>query len=351
MPWAVCQHSREKINEAGRLLITLRPDDPQRESALEVIKNWRAAHAYPLNAVKLTLANRARANVNANALVVQRLKRLSSMALKLRHNPSMRLSQMQDIGGCRAVLNSAAEVAKLVRVYERAMDRHKRRDDRAFVWRKDDYILQPKLDGYRGVHLIMKYQSLDRKEYNEQKIEIQIRSKLQHAWATAVETCQTFTGQALKSRIKSASETWLRFFVLMSSAIAARERRPPVPGTPERKDDRKRELAALESSERIISLLEGWRTAMSHDVVAYNRRYMAFMMELDAVKKSLRITPFMDVEAANDTYLMREVATETDPNVQVVLVSADSVAALQRAYPNYYVDTAAFIEAIKQEIY
>jgi hypothetical protein len=37
--------------------------------------------------------------------------------------------------------------------------------------------------------------------YNDLKIEMQLRSQYQHAWATAVETVGTFIGQALKSSI------------------------------------------------------------------------------------------------------------------------------------------------------
>jgi len=59
---------------------------------------------------------------------------------------------------------------------------------------------------------------------------MQIRSQLQHAWATAVETVGTFLQQALKS--SQGDEGWQRFFALMGNAMAMRERRPPVPNTP-----------------------------------------------------------------------------------------------------------------------
>ena len=42
--------------------------------------------------------------------VSQRLKRLPTIVDKLRREPTMKLSQMHDIGGCRVVLESAAEV-------------------------------------------------------------------------------------------------------------------------------------------------------------------------------------------------------------------------------------------------
>ena len=53
------------------------------------------------------------------------------------------------------------------------------------------------------------------------RIEIQFRSRLKHAWAAAVETVGTASGQALKS--SEGDEGWLRFFVLMASEIAFSE--------------------------------------------------------------------------------------------------------------------------------
>src|SRR5439155_14406089 len=96
---------------------------------------------------------------------------------------------MQDICGSRAVVRSARRVQELVRLYKESRDlRHERVDE-------DDYIEKPKGSGYRSVHLIYRYTSDRSKTYNGLKIEMQFRSALQHAWATAVETVDTFQGR------------------------------------------------------------------------------------------------------------------------------------------------------------
>ena len=142
----------------------------------------------------------------------------------------MKLSQMQDIGGCRAVVRTVGRVDALVKLYARARAKN---PHRAVYVKPFDYIKCPKVDGYRGVHLIYKYRSQSRThgKWNGLRIEIQLRSILQHAWATAVETVDAFTGQALKTSAGTGSErkNWGRFFALISSAIAIREKRPPVP--------------------------------------------------------------------------------------------------------------------------
>ena len=351
MAWTACEFGRGRIDDAGHKLIALEPLHPERDLALDVINNWRSCHSYPLHIITNTLLNRAR-QVNQNALVARRTKRLPSIALKLRQNANMKLSQMQDIGGCRAVLNSVAEVERLAKAYRDATKKHPDKTDRSFLLKEYDYIEHPKQDGYRGIHLIMKYQSKEKPASNGQRIEIQLRSKLQHAWATAVETCQTFTGQALKSKIKSAQDTWLRFVSIMSTAIAVREKRPIVPDTPHLKAERKAALADLEKQENVISLLQSWSNVMQHQTISDDHESEAFLLELNIAQKLLSVTTFKENEVllAHAQYLAREKATESDQNVQVVLVSADSVANLKRAYPNFYVDTTAFIHAIRQEI-
>jgi ppGpp synthetase/RelA/SpoT-type nucleotidyltranferase len=82
-----------------------------------------------------------------------------------------------------------------------------------------DYIKEPKPDGYRSYHLICRYQGIHQDgAYKGLRIEIQIRSAMQHAWATAVETIDAFTGQALKTNI-SGDVTWKRFFHAWEAAL------------------------------------------------------------------------------------------------------------------------------------
>lgn len=351
MAWTVRQYSKGEINRAGDNLVNLQVGDPAREASLPVINNWRACHSYPLQTIKMTLLHRAK-GIDDQALIAQRLKRLPSIAIKLKDNPNMKLSQMQDVGGCRAVMRRPSDVKKLVQIYEAS--KSKNPHDRPALIEKYDYIACPKPDGYRSVHLVYKYQSKsqERKAFDGQRIEIQIRSQLQHAWATAVETSQTFTGQALKSKIKNASESWLRFFALMGSAIAVRERGRIVPGTPENKVERTDELRMLASQEKVVECLQGWDRAMHHLEESGTENAYAFVLVLDPTAMKLKIASF-DKEAltnAQEYYLRMEKETESDPRVQVVLVSVDSVDALRKAYPNYYVDSEAFIRAVEREI-
>src|SRR6266498_4478476 len=236
MAWTKPDYKRGEIDRAGDFLINAGgiADGPATieqiegyvedvDKAFAIINNWRSSHSYPLQVLKMTLLTRAK-RVDNDAIVAQRIKRLSSIASKLKRNSNMKLSQMQDLGGCRAVLGTPRRVTELVDIYEKAAAKNPR--DRPEFIKKYDYIKEPKIDGYRSVHFVYKYRTnaAGPAIYNGLRIEIQLRSRLQHAWATAVETVSTFTGQALKSNI--GDEAWKRFFALVGSAIAARELTP-----------------------------------------------------------------------------------------------------------------------------
>ena len=92
----------EQIDQAGRVLVHETDIDKWSQSA-RVINMWRASHAGPLNTFRMNLRRRVR----GRSFVVQRLKRLPSIISKLERLPRIRLSKMQDIGGCRAVLSTS----------------------------------------------------------------------------------------------------------------------------------------------------------------------------------------------------------------------------------------------------
>ena len=264
---------------------------------------------------------------------------------------------MQDIGGCRAVLPNARKVIQLVNTYKKSQSKNPSKRCYCDGFDDFDYIHEPKPDGYRSIHLIARFRtsSSQRKMYNEQRIEIQIRSKLQHLWATAVETAQVFTGQALKSKFKNATEDWLRFFALTSNAFALRERMPPVPGTPEDREQLVSELKSIVERANIMDTLWGLSNTVRH--IAQHKREVVgaqmFLLVLDPATRELSTTAFSQEEIveAQKEYQEREKDADSDPNKQVVLVSVESVDALRKAYPNYYVDTKEFINAVWAEMH
>jgi hypothetical protein len=335
------EYTRGSVDKAGRTYVDPSAGAEDREMALAIINNWRSSHSYPLNALQVVLRKLA-AKIDNDPTVAQRIKRLPSIRHKLERFTGMKLSRMQDIGGCRAVLSSVKEVDELVNYYKT-----KSRAKHVLV-REDPYILQPKDSGYRGVHLVYSYDG--RTEWNGLKVEIQLRSRLQHGWATAVETVGTFTQQVLKSSL--GEDDWLRFFALMSSALALREGTPSVPGTPEDTAALTKELRSYVKKLKVIDRLQAYGTTLQHveRTMEGVKGGHTFLLELDVKAQQLSIWDFESAVQAAEQYEAVERAIENEPNKDVVLVSVESLAALRRAYPNYFLDTTAFVTSVQEAI-
>jgi ppGpp synthetase/RelA/SpoT-type nucleotidyltranferase len=340
MEWVTPQFSRGQVDSAGKYLVSPDFDNQEYDKALEIVSNWRSAHSRPLYTFRFGLRRYAE-NIDPNVLVAQRIKRLSSIILKMQLRPTMRLSQMQDIGGCRAVVTSVEHVRQLQARYRSSEIKHK-------LVSTDDYISSPKTSGYRSLHLVYSYFSDRKATHNGLKIEVQIRSQLQHAWATAVETVGTFISQALKSSM--GEDDWLRFFALMGTALAEREESAPVPGTPTSSVELREELRSYASKLDVSARLQAYGEAL-HNIETLPTNADYFLLELDPSAKQIRVTGYKqkDLETATDHYLTVEKSI-VGTNNDAVLVSVDSVASLRRAYPNYFLDTNLFVEAVNSAL-
>jgi hypothetical protein len=337
--WSVPEYKPEEVNKAAKVLGgTVFPVETlDGYEALTVINNWRAAHAYPLNTFQITLRHRAR-KIERKVIVAQRAKRLDSIHRKLVAKPTMRMTQMQDIAGCRAVFSRLPQVYRLVQAYKNGQFEHKYRNEK-------DYIQHPKADGYRSFHLVYEYVGTARtKAYNGLRVEIQIRTQHQHGWATAVEAVGIFTRQALKSN--QGDEDWLRFFALMSSAIAAIEKTPCVPGTPANKAELLSELKYLTVKLRARDMLSAYNTTLDTLGAAKDAKYFIVTLDPEEGRVTLRRYKAKESAEANRVYTDLESRIPEDSSQQVVLVSVADITALKRAYPNYFLDTALFARLV-----
>ena len=212
-------------------------------------------------------------------------------------------------------------------------------------------VVHPKPSGYRSFHLMYKYRpsTSTHAPWNGMRIEVQVRSLIQHWWATAVETVGLFTTQNLKGSLGDAH--WLRFFVLMSSEAAQLESRPLVPGTPTRRSDRRQELRELVSELGAIEKLQAYGSALNQ-MEQYTREASSFLLLLDVQEQQLTISGFAknQLNMAQQVYAQAEAENADRSGVDVVLVEADSIEALRRAYPNYFADTTSFVSMVRRAI-
>lgn len=180
------RYSKSRVDRAADVWRSLFMSDgpdvspEEMDEALSIVEHYRACHQYPLQ--KATVGVRSTVKtVGAPVQVSQRLKRYVTILNKLQREPTMKLSRMQDIGGCRAILPDIGTL----RLVQRRLE--KRRGYR----RTAEYIVTPRESGYRGVHVML--------DYDERTIEVQLRTKVMHSWAIATERLSSRVHQDLKS--------------------------------------------------------------------------------------------------------------------------------------------------------
>lgn len=348
------KHSRSSVDKAGRSLLLEGISESQLEHAYDVVSNWRSSHALPLNTMQMDLRQKVK-RISANTIVVQRLKRTRSILGKLSREPSMRLTQMQDIGGCRVVVNSIKDVYKIRDAYFRSKSKHQ------FV-EENDYVKDPKTSGYRSLHLVYKFRSDAKPKYNNLLIEIQIRTRIQHAWATAVETVGAVLGQSLKS--SEGEQAWLEFFRNAAAAMAIIEGQRFIPGYTASNIAIAKALSAQLVELDVKRKLSAYRDALKETASAKVKNAAYFVLILRPDERTLQVIPFTkkNLESAYKEYREYEMRLpmlakkgqmslfaelEDTSGAQVVLIGAESLKSIRESYPNYYLDMDEFLKSIE----
>lgn len=336
-------YSRSVIKRAGEDIRTHKVGSPEYQSAVEIVNEWRVAHGFPMEVI----AGSLRTNVKKyrSSLVAQRLKRLPTIIDKLGREPEMALSRMQDIGGTRAILKNVAQVYETVDAYASSAKFSPH-------IRIKNYIIQPKDDGYRGVHIIFKYQGhFSRREqssdYQDLTIEAQIRTQLQHNWATALETMGTMRGESYKTH--KGDPAWLEFFALTSSAFAILENCDPIARFSHMNFETiARTMKSLDSEHRMLEQIQGFSFAANVITTGkvggdYN------LISLTPDTHTVRIKSFKAKELSKASHELKDLEDRASrgENLQSVLVSAGKLKSLKVAYPNYFLDIKQFTEKIE----
>ncbi|WP_318424173.1 RelA/SpoT domain-containing protein [Photobacterium leiognathi] len=335
--YEVPRFSKNKIKAAGERLVEGSSD----HETLDILNNWRSAHALPLQLISEEL-NKIASAVDENALLAKRLKRSPSIINKLKIQQTMSLARMQDIGGCRTIVDSIDSVYHVNECFQEALDvnRHK-------LLRMTDYIKEPKSSGYRGIHLVIQFDGSEISEkHNGMKIEAQIRTRYQHYWATAVETMGAYLKQSLKS--SQGDKRFLQLFAELGDLFAFYEGQPRF-----NNDIHIRKQASKVVGDSKLLQLHEKLSAFSHatnlienglDADATNADF--YLVITDIKRDVVRVQPVTkdELKAANEQYTRLEQRFRNDPCRDIALVSAKTLADLRDTYPNYFSDTKNFLE-------
>lgn len=336
-------YSMHDVRRAGeRLAKAVIWDDADREEiyrTFAIASSWRDSHVYPMRSVRLSLMYRLR-KFGIEGLAVSRPKRMSSIRRKLRVQQTMKLDQINDLGGCRVITDTVSGVWKLVNDVTKDFQHPVR--GRAY-----DYVTAGKPDGYRSYHVVFEYAPKGTHDelFSGRRVELQIRTVLQHSWATAVEAVGLFRDENLKGG--QGDPGWLRLLKLMSDEFALAERCETGLGS---RADRLKEIRDINKQIGALDLLDNMRSAtryVTEYIQAADAKY--YLIAYDRATNEVTITPYGDAVVGSLALdkAERELEWAEGRPQKVVLVEIDKIAKLIDAYPNFFGDVLLFKQRLR----
>jgi putative relA/spoT domain protein len=299
----------------------------------KIIKSFVWSLRSIINNKKIKLSNRNR------IIISQRLKRLPSIIEKLKRFPELRLSRMQDLAGARIILPNIKDTEEVANYLKNKVYKQKDKNNFLFV-REKNYILEPKEDGYRSIHQIFKYQGKKESQLEGYQIELQIRTRLQHQWATSVEIIDSIKQQSLKT---GGGDAYYReFFKLSSKLMEYIEFKKDMNEI----SDKIKRLSDLDKEFNILKTLSSLRVVTKELEGIKSKEYLILI--LDYKGNTVRYIPVFEENISRD-YLMYEQEYKGENN-NVVSVSVENLKNLKKAYPNYFLDAREFVTTIEKYI-
>jgi hypothetical protein len=206
---------------------------------------------------------------------------------------------------------------------------------------KYDYIKKPKSTGYRGVHDVYSYDvnSDAGRPLKGLSVEIQYRTLVQHAWATAVEVIGFITESQPKFQ---KGDSRYELAMALSSEILARNSEHNVGPFPAKSDnDLVVEFERLDREIGLMKLLKGLKVA-GPEVAVTTKRNTILVYSPDGTLSTLS---FRDARTALFVLFDME---KSNPGADIVLVKADKSEDVRLAFKNYFSDAGDFIEQIEK---
>ncbi len=213
---------------------------------------------------------------------------------------------------------------------------------------KYDYIEYPKPSGYRGIHDVYRHfprgstRSQEKKPWDGLLVELQYRTRAQHAWATAVEISDLLDGERTKFEMDESERG--RFFAIASEIIARRHEGICRAFIEISTQDLQLELQRLEDKMGILRRLELLKQFEDEENLQNHNVLNIYRHEDGSLE--LEVLPFKTAALAIVKASELEASEES---VNAVYVRSDNPKQLRSAYRNYFYDPVDFVKIIQAE--
>lgn len=335
------EYTNSQVAHAGNMVRKGRITD----HCEKIIENWRSSHNHVLNTWWVILFHRIQ-KLNIDATAGQRLKRRSTIYDKLTNRPEMpgmSLRRMYDIAGCRVVFDNEEDLY----FFRESILTESRFKHKYMKQYHKDYIRSPKDSGYRGVHDIFSYKSdIGRPEkWNGLYVEIQYRTKYQHAWATAVEVADVI--KKSRTKFSDKADAKQNEFFKYASEIIARVYENHTSCFPDLSDQEVvNKFKKINNEIQLLDLLHSVNKS-NLDFRDKNKKALILRQVTNNGEVHVESEAFKSTSEANSRLYELEKAF---PDDNIVLVKADNISDIKNIFRNYFTDSKAFVSCIKEGI-
>jgi len=221
--------------------------------------------------------------------------------------------------------------------FHKARFKHKRKNDAD----KYNYIKKPKATGYRGIHDVYSYDvnSKNGELHKGLLVEIQYRTLVQHAWATAVEVIGFITENQPKFQ---QGDKRYECCMALASEILARYYEDGFGPFPDIENDVLiSQFTSLDNELHLVRNFTGLNSTES-EATANRNTILIFRPDGELETHSYK--------EANDALKELFRLEKENPLLDVVLVKADTSEEIRMAFRNYFSDAKDFVRLLTAAI-
>ncbi len=213
---------------------------------------------------------------------------------------------------------------------------------------KYDYIQEPKFTGYRGIHDVYRHlprgseRAENKKPWDGLMVEIQYRTRAQHAWATAVEISDLIDGERTKFEMDQSKRG--KFFAIASEIIARKHEHVERAFLEVSTVELQEQLQDLEDELGILQRLSALKQFEDEEKLQEHTVLNVFQNPDGTT--GLEVIPFKN---SGDAIAKATELETLGLSLNAVYVRASNPKQLRSAYRNYFNDPIDFVKIIQEE--